>query len=84
MPTQTNPEAKGGRVNDFTSDVADVKQAAGEHGIEWDDEIFSACFGKGTYRYLIAAMGISYSDGMDIGLFDLHQNYGREDMEAKE
>lgn len=64
----------------MNEDLEAVKQAAKRMGIEWDDDIFNASFGKGTYRWLIAAMGISYTDGMEIGLFDLHQNYNREDL----
>ena len=64
----------------FSSDLEAVKAEAAKLGLEWDDDLFTAAFGKGTYRWLISVMGVSYIAGMDIGLLDLHQNYNREDM----
>jgi len=63
------------------SDLQEVKSHAVSKGIDWDDDLFVVSFGKGTYRWLISVMGISYSDGVDIGLFDMHQRYDRKDLE---
>ena len=68
----------------FSNDLATVKQKASDLGINWDDDLFGAAFGKGTYRWLVETMGITYMEGMEIGLFDLHQEYRREDLEAKD
>lgn len=65
----------------FRSELDEIKEKATSKGIDWDSDLFQESFGKGTYRWIIDVMGISYGDGMYIGLFDLHQHYSREDME---
>ncbi len=62
-------------------DIELIKTKSREKGIEWNHQAFLENFGKGTYRWLIYGdLNLSYSEGMDIGLFDLHQNYNREDL----
>lgn len=64
----------------FWEDLATVLEEAEKKKVHVDKNALVESFGKGTYRWLIEQVGVNYSDGMDIGIFDLHQNYDRKDM----
>lgn len=75
-----------GEVNGMTAEIRDqasekalndIKQIFIDEG--WPNKVwFNRCFV--TKEELIDVMNIGYGDGMDIGLFDLHQQYDRKDM----